>query len=36
MTTIYDFSAERIDGMAQNFSDYKDQVVVMLILCLNG
>ena len=30
MTTIYDFSAERMDGMTQNFSDYKDQVLLIV------
>ena len=30
MTTIYDFSAERMDGMTQNFSDYKDQVLLII------
>ena len=30
MTTIYDFSAERIDGMTQSFSDYKDQVLLIV------
>ena len=30
MTTIYDFSAERIDGTTQSFSDYKDQVLLIV------
>ena len=30
MTTIYDFSAERIDGTTQNFSKYKDQVLLIV------
>ena len=30
MTTIYDFSAERIDGTTQNFSKYKDQVLLII------
>ena len=28
MNTIYDFSAEPIDGTTHNFSDYKDQVLL--------
>lgn len=30
MTTIYDFSAERIDGTTQSFSDYKDQMLLIV------
>ena len=30
MTTIYDFSAERMEGMTQNFSAYKDQVLLIV------
>lgn len=30
MTTIYDFSAEHIDGTTKSFSDYKDQVLLIV------
>ena len=30
MTTIYDFSAERIDGTTQNFSDYEGQMLLIV------
>ncbi|ABE74477.1 glutathione peroxidase [Psychrobacter cryohalolentis] len=30
MTTIYDFNAERIDGTTKSFSDYKDQVLLIV------
>lgn len=30
MSSIYDFSAERMDGSTQSFSDYKDQVLLIV------
>lgn len=30
MSTIYDFTAERLDGSLQDFADYKDKVLLIV------
>ncbi|MGP9544720.1 glutathione peroxidase, partial [Psychrobacter sp. AOP7-B1-25] len=30
MSTIYDFTAERMDGSSQDFSDYQDKVLLIV------